>query len=282
MTDSDDVEQWTTDNVIGLLTNNSVATASIQAEAVTTAKLADDSVTADKLRDDASTDGNRAVTTDHIRDDAVTADKLRDDASTDGNRSVTTNHVRDNAITNSKLDSAVQNALAPAGSMMAYGGTSAPGGWLICDGTAVSRSTYSDLYAVLGDAYGEGDGSTTFHLPDLRGRFIRGVDDSEGNDPDAGSRTASNTGGNTGDNVGSLQTDAFQGHWHADLEADTGEDVDFLLTGRASGGGTVMAQSAGSSNVRVKNPMTDGSNGTPRTTEETRPVNVYCNYIIKT
>jgi microcystin-dependent protein len=59
----------------------------------------------------------------------------------------------------------------PTGSIMAFGGADAPSGWLLCDGAVVSRATYADLYAVLGDAFGAGDGSTTFKLPDLRQRF---------------------------------------------------------------------------------------------------------------
>ncbi len=55
-----------------------------------------------------------------------------------------------------------------------YGGSSAPTGWLICDGTAISRSAYSTLFGVLGTTYGVGDGSTTFNLPDLRGRVTAG------------------------------------------------------------------------------------------------------------
>lgn len=67
---------WTVDDVVGILTADAVATASIQDSAITTAKIADDAVTADKLRDDASIDANRAVTTNHIRDGAVTIAKL--------------------------------------------------------------------------------------------------------------------------------------------------------------------------------------------------------------
>jgi microcystin-dependent protein len=59
---------------------------------------------------------------------------------------------------------------SPTGAIFAYGGPSAPAGWLICDGSAVSRTTYSLLFAVVGTAYGAGDGSTTFNVPDLRGR----------------------------------------------------------------------------------------------------------------
>jgi microcystin-dependent protein len=58
----------------------------------------------------------------------------------------------------------------PAGTIMGWGGTTAPEQWVICDGTAVSRSTYSALYAAIGTTYGIGDGATTFNLPDLRGR----------------------------------------------------------------------------------------------------------------
>lgn len=64
---------------------------------------------------------------------------------------------------------------SPTGAIMQFAGTSAPTGYLICDGSIVSRSTYSGLFAVIGDDYGEGDGSTTFALPDLRGSFSRGA-----------------------------------------------------------------------------------------------------------
>jgi microcystin-dependent protein len=60
--------------------------------------------------------------------------------------------------------------VAPSGSMQMFGGPSAPAGWLLCDGSAISRATYSVLFAVTGVTYGSGDGSTTFNVPDLRGR----------------------------------------------------------------------------------------------------------------
>lgn len=64
----------------------------------------------------------------------------------------------------------------PTGAITAFGGTTAPSGWLICDGSAVSRTTYSDLFAALGSGayFGNGDGSTTFNLPDMRGRVPAG------------------------------------------------------------------------------------------------------------
>ncbi len=58
----------------------------------------------------------------------------------------------------------------PAGSIIQWGGAAAPVNWLLCDGSAVSRTTYASLFAAVGTSYGTGDGSTTFNLPDLRGR----------------------------------------------------------------------------------------------------------------
>jgi microcystin-dependent protein len=61
------------------------------------------------------------------------------------------------------------------GAIVAYGGSSAPSKWLLCDGSAISRSTYADLFAVTSTAFGVGDGSETFNLPDLRGRIPVGL-----------------------------------------------------------------------------------------------------------
>ncbi len=68
----------------------------------------------------------------------------------------------------------------PIGTMIAYGGATAPTGWLLCYGQAVSRTTYALLFAVLGTAYGTGDGSTTFNVPDKRGRMSIGADNMGG------------------------------------------------------------------------------------------------------
>lgn len=65
-------------------------------------------------------------------------------------------------------------AAARIGTIEGWGGTSAPTGALLCDGSAISRSTYSALFAIFGTAFGAGDGSTTFNLPDLRQRFPLG------------------------------------------------------------------------------------------------------------
>ena len=61
------------------------------------------------------------------------------------------------------------------GMIFAYAGASAPTGFLLCDGSAVSRTTYAGLFSLIGTTYGAGDGSTTFNVPDLRGRFAIGA-----------------------------------------------------------------------------------------------------------
>ena len=66
-------------------------------------------------------------------------------------------------------------ASVPVGSVIAYAANAEPTGFFICDGRAVSRTTYSQLFSVLGTTYGAGDGSTTFNIPDFRGKFLRGA-----------------------------------------------------------------------------------------------------------
>ena len=67
----------------------------------------------------------------------------------------------------------------PAGVMMPYAGDTAPTQWLLCDGSAVSRTTYADLFAIIGTTYGSGDGSTTFNLPNAKGKTLVGLDSSD-------------------------------------------------------------------------------------------------------
>jgi len=93
------------------------------------------------------------------------------------NGHVDEDNLEDGGVILSKLATSVANALVPIGTILPYGGASSPNSsWLLCYGQAVSRSTYSSLYAILGDLYGVGDGSTTFNLPDLRGRVPVGND----------------------------------------------------------------------------------------------------------
>ena len=75
----------------------------------------------------------------------------------------------------SARNSAVSEARMPAGCVTAFaGGGTVPAGWFVCDGREVSRGEHPELFAAIGVTYGDGDGSTTFNLPDFRGRFLRG------------------------------------------------------------------------------------------------------------
>ena len=85
-------------------------------------------------------------------------------------------------------------SLMPTGVILEYGGFSAPSGWLLAQGQAVSRTTYANLFAVIGTAYGAGDGSTTFNLPDKRDRFTVGAGASYSRGATGGSATTSSAG----------------------------------------------------------------------------------------
>lgn len=149
---------------------------------------------------------------------------------------------------------------SPAGGIVMWASATAPAGWLHCDGSTISRTTYSRLFAVIADVYGVGDGSTTFEIPDLQGQFVRGWDNGAGTDPDAASRTDSGDGSTTGDNVGTKQVDAFKAHDH-DYTAPTGSG---------------LLDVGDSFDVNIATLQTSETGGA-----ETRPVNVYLMYIIK-
>ena len=75
---------------------------------------------------------------------------------------------------NSASKNDVLNAV-PAGTMITFAGKTVPTGYLLCNGAAVSRTTYARLFAAIGTTYGAGDGSTTFNLPDVNERFLQGT-----------------------------------------------------------------------------------------------------------
>jgi microcystin-dependent protein len=170
------------------------------------------------------------------------------------------------------------NALCPPGSVIAYMGTTAPAGWLLCNGLPVSRTNYAALFAVLGTASGAGDGSTTFNLPDMRGVFLRGVNGLRSDglaDPDDNSTYRTNIfiGGNTGNAVGSYQADMFAAHQHSSFNEAPPQQVLSFQVIPSTGLNTV----AFGTGVGVQNaPGTGFAGGS-----ETRPKNVYVNYIIK-
>lgn len=156
-------------------------------------------------------------------------------------------------------------AILPPGTVFTYAGSSAPTGYLSCDGSAVSRTTYAALFSSIGIAHGSGDGSTTFNLPDYRGRFLRGVTGASANDPDASTRTAMNTGGNTANTVGSVQGHVFAAHTHRTTTNQNNGASPYLLQG-----GSLFGSDVG------QTPATTSTGG-----NETRPLNAYVNYIIK-
>lgn len=78
--------------------------------------------------------------------------------------------VRESASLEPEVRRAIVSASMPTGSVTQFAGSTAPAGWLFCDGSAVRRTTYAALFAVIGTTFGAGDGSTTFNLPDTRGR----------------------------------------------------------------------------------------------------------------
>jgi microcystin-dependent protein len=111
--------------------------------------------------------------------------------------SVSSTQILDGTITLSDLAASLQQLLVPTGSILPYAGASAPSSYLLCDGSAVSRTTYAALFAALGGAgspYGAGDGTTTFNVPDLRGRVVAGRDNMGGT---AASRLSSVINGST-------------------------------------------------------------------------------------
>ncbi len=181
------------------------------------------------------------------------------------------------------------------GAIIAFGGTTAPDGWLLCDGAAVNRTAYSALFAVLGISWGGGDGINTFNLPDLRGRFLRGSNDGTGRDPEAATRTASAAGGATGDKPGTLQAGSYASHAHGVTDPGHGHGLAGTPAalcaysynpnwaagvngGAFPGPGTSVASSGcvGIANAAT-NVAVQSSGGA-----ETRPVNASVKFIIKT
>ena len=92
-----------------------------------------------------------------------------------------TTEIQPDQINSTNLDAAtldgydISNLVLPTGSIIVFAGSVAPGGWIKCDGSAVSRLTYENLFNVINTTYGTGDGSTTFNLPDLRRRTAVGT-----------------------------------------------------------------------------------------------------------
>lgn len=123
------------------------------------------------------------------------------------------------------------NAMMPVGTVLPFAGSAAPTGWLPCDGSAVSRATYSDLFSVIGTTYGAGDGSTTFNVPDTRGRAIVHK---------AGSGTFNTLGGKGGEETHTLTSAEMPSHTHNVTAAGT---INAVSAGTPAG--TINSVSAG-------------------------------------
>lgn len=132
----------------------------------------------------------------------------------------------------------------PAGAVFAIPTINILSGYLECDGAEISRSTYSDLFGIIGTNFGVGDGSTTFNIPDLRGEFIRGYDNGRGID--------------SGRSFGSLQNDEFRSHNH-NFTKGSGACVSSINEEREARGGcaawsyTITTNSSGGSETRPRN-----------------------------
>ena len=135
-------------------------------------QIADGAVGTTKLDDG-------AVSTIKIADDAVNASKLDETVSYTVNGLSSTGNVSITGDLNITGDYKVNGSnLIPTGMVSAYAGNTAPTGYALCNGSAVNRTAQAALFAVIGTTYGIGDGSTTFNLPDLRGRVVAGLGES--------------------------------------------------------------------------------------------------------
>jgi microcystin-dependent protein len=180
--------------------------------------------------------------------------------------------------------------IVPIGCILPYGGPLAQGeaqagvldeikyylartGWMFCDGTPLNCKDYAQLYSVIGKSFGFDEGAGTFNLPNLQGMFIRGVDGNASVDPDVSSRKPAVKNANP-NAVGSTQQDAFQGHEHYYKGVLTPAADLTLGPGDAPTSG-VMPDQVTTSEIE------QSPDGKPRVASETRPVNIYLNYIIR-
>lgn len=268
----------------GMLAGSSVTTNQIGSAAVTTAKIANNAVTNDQIFNGTIQEAKLAdgsVTSAKILDGTITFLDIAADTITAGNiapgavasseilnGSITGVDIANTTIPLSALVESVQQALCPPGTVVAYMGTTPPAGWLMCDGSLLSKTNpaYANLFGVIGKSCGET--TTSFRVPDLRGRFLRGVDGGANRDPDRAGREFMNQGGNTGDSVGSIQGDALQDHTHNFTKPNVTNAAQANLNSNAS-------------KVTTSSAATTGVGSTARNSTETRPTNAYVNYIIK-
>ena len=242
---------------------------------ISTTLIADDAVTADKIADD-------AVGTAAIAANAVTATEIAANAVGASELNISGNGTSGQVVQSDGDGSFSYATLASAflsGMIMPYAGSSAPSGWLLSYGQAISRSTYSDLFSAIGTTYGAGDGSTTFNVPDLRGRTIAGQDDMGGS---SSNRLTSPINGDTLGATGGSESHTLT---EAELPSHTHSSGGTISITRGSGStetgvfGLVEIISSGSNTFSVSG--TSGSAGSGSAHNNVQPT-LILNYIIKT
>ena len=135
---------------------------------------------------------------------------------------------------------------APAGAIAYMAANAVPNGWIKANGAAISRTTYAALFLVIGTTHGAGNGSTTFALPDLRGEFLRSLDDGRGVD--------------SGRGIGTAQGHQMQGHSHT------------IALGQNYGEGSIIA-SWTNSPYPNQNSVNSSLSGGTNNSSENRPRN---------
>ena len=164
----------------------------------------------------------------------------------------------------------------PTGSVHLMASTTAPSGYLKCNGAAVSRTTYADLFAEIGTAFGAGDGSSTFNVPDLRGEFVRGWDDARGID--------------SGRNFGTAQSDQNKQHNHSATSTVTDPGHNHVYIDQQAHNEGYRPWKAGDNDCGQRNKNTSNAfTGISVSTSiandggnESRPRNIAMMYVIKT
>lgn len=160
------------------------------------------------------------------------------------------------------------NGGVPTGAVMPFAGSSAPTGWALCDGSAISRSTFAALFTAISTTYGVGDGSTTFNLPDLRGRVVAGVDNMGGT---TASRITAGGSGITGTTLGA----------NGGAETNTLTTAQLAVHSHTYGSNTSAGTGSGNPGVGTGTNSTSSNAGSGTAHNNTQPT-LILNYIIKT
>lgn len=179
------------------------------------------------------------------------------------------------------LTALVSAAGTPVGVIVEYGGSSAPSGWLLADGSAVSRTTYAALFAVYGTTYGSGDGTTTFNLPDKRGRIGVGKDNMGGTSANRITGSwADSLGGNSGAETHTLVANEIPAHTH-DEKAGTNPAAGVTDVYEYNAGGTAGRNVLfGQSGLNSTNKLVTSSVGGGQAHNNIQP-SIALNFIIK-